>query len=365
MKIFFDYQIFTNQKYGGISKYFVSMAEEFLKLNVDCQIIAGIYRNKYLFSENDINVFGHYLNDYPHKTTKLVQFLNEQYFRNKIKTEKPDIIHETYYRSRKQKNYRIPSVLTVYDMIHEKYPNSFNKKDKTISNKTDAINNADHIICISQSTKKDLLNYYSISEKKISVIYLAAKNYGKVASLNINLGKRYILYVGQRGGYKNFKTLVEAYLISKLLKKNFIIKYFGEKAISQSEFLALGITELEQGHFEWAGANEKDLAELYAKASVFVYPSLYEGFGIPPLEAMSAGCPVIASNASSIPEVVGDAGVLFDPNNGEDLSFKLEKLLFSEIHLEQLKIKSLKRYEMFSWERCAKETLNVYSKIRN
>ena len=109
--------------------------------------------------------------------------------------------------------------------------------------------------------------------------------------------------------------------------------------------------------------NDSVLAGLYSSARVLVYPSLYEGFGIPPLEAMSFGCPVICANTSSLPEVVGDAARLFDPTSESDLRAALEAVVFSSEYTVRLKANGLERVKMFSWEKCADETLKVYKKV--
>ena len=206
-------------------------------------------------------------------------------------------------------------VLTIYDLIHERYPNSFINSVGTTRPKKIAANRADHVICISESTRRDLVEYCGVPEERTSVIYLGVDpNFGQVINTTERLNPRpFLLYVGARGGYKNFNGLVKAFAKSERLRQEFDLLCFGGGAISSSELelaMALG---LRPNQLIQIGGSDNILVSLYKQASALVYPSLYEGFGIPPLEAMTVGCPVICSNSSSLPEVVGDAAETFNP----------------------------------------------------
>ena len=223
-----------------------------------------------------------------------------------------DIFHETYFTKRKrvlsQNSIR---VLTMHDLIHEKFPKNFSKYDPTINEKKSAIERSDHIICVSESTRSDLLEHYNIDESKTSVVYLGSDiNSSKEIPDESILDADYILYVGSRVGHKNFKTFMKALSVNDLVKNNFNIIAFGGGAFNESEKNLLKNIKINAKQI--SGSDEL-LYKLYKHATLFIYPSTYEGFGIPPLEAMKLKCPVACSNTSSIPEVVGDAAVLFDP----------------------------------------------------
>ena len=365
MKILFDYQIFTLQSYGGISRYYKCLTAELFNLNQDVEILAGIHRNRYISSLPDGIVSGINIKKYPPTTGRLFQYLNHCLTSQQIKKIKPDIIHETYYSIINSKPRTPPRIVTVYDMIHELHANMFNKNDHTTRWKKNAFNRVDHIISISRNTKNDLINFLGIAPEKISVVHLAAdslsysENYDELFSYR----KPFLLYVGSRGGYKNFSGLLKAVSTSKKIKAEFDIITFGGGKFTQKEKKILAALGFDNQQVRQISGDDHILAQLYKNATAFIYPSLYEGFGIPPLEAMACHCPVISSNSSSMPEVIGDAGEFFNPNSIEDMACAIEKVVFSESRMRELKEKGQDRLKLFSWEKCAKETLAVYQKL--
>jgi glycosyltransferase involved in cell wall biosynthesis len=258
-------------------------------------------------------------------------------------------------------------VVTVYDMIHELFPSSFSKYDQTRKSKLHAVKRADHVICISESTRRDLLRYVDIPDSKVSVVHLGHSLAASSANVDAKTrlaSKPYLLYVGQRGGYKNFEGFLRAYAASPALQDQFTVLCFGGGDITQSERAFARSLNVSPTKIVHASGGDASLARAYASAAAFVYPSLYEGFGIPPIEAMSHGCPVIASNTSSIPEVVGDAAELFDPNDLRDMQNAIERVVFSKERAQQLVAKGSERVKDFTWEACALATLNVYRRIQ-
>jgi glycosyltransferase involved in cell wall biosynthesis len=170
----------------------------------------------------------------------------------------------------------------------------------------------------------------------------------------------YLLYVGARGGYKNFKKLISVYSKSSKIHKNFDLVCFGGGKLHTDELQMItdaGIRPEQVIHF---GGGDNILAALYKQAYAFIYPSLYEGFGIPPLEAMAIGCPVICSNNSSLPEVVGDAAETFDPLDEESIQAAIENVIFSSERRNELIKTGLTHHLKFSWSRCAQETKIIY-----
>jgi len=157
--------------------------------------------------------------------------------------------------------------------------------------------------------------------------------------------------------------LLRAFASSKLLRNEFSIICFGGGKASAREKALLNTLDLPSDCVKYIDGNDPVLAGLYASAKMFVYPSLYEGFGIPPLEAMAFGCPVVCSNTSSIPEVVGDAAHLFDPANTSDLQAAMEAVVCSSAYAARLKSKGYERIKLFSWKKCADDTLGVYEKL--
>lgn len=364
MKIAFDSQIFTLQKYGGISRYFVKLVSELHRQDVDAKIFAAFFNNRYLPELPKLLVKGFDVVRYPPKTGRFFLALNHFVSSCAIEKFKPDIVHETYFS---------PNVLsgskgsarfvTVHDMIHEKFPESFSRRDSTKVNKLAAVKRADHVICISQSTKNDLCDISNIDPDKVSVVH---HGFGELTQQPIakqhDEQNPYFLYVGQRKGYKNFPLLLKALASSKILADNINVVAFGGGAFDKEELHLIDRLGLEVKRIRQVSGSDHLLAESYANALAFVYPSLYEGFGLPPLEAMAYGCPVISSNTSSMPEVIGDAGLYFDPNSIEELAFQLVTI-FESLELRgKLIQQGFCRKEKFTWRKCADQTLALYQK---
>ncbi|MEO9656080.1 glycosyltransferase family 4 protein [Marinomonas sp.] len=365
MRIAFDHQTFTYQSYGGISRYYTILAEEMLKNNQEVGVFAGLHRNNYLKTLPSGVIRGFKLSKYPPKTGPVFQVLNNAISQVQMKCWAPDIIHETYYSSLPQLNTNSIRVTSVYDMIHELYSDGFSKRDKTTLRKKKTFSRADHIISISHSTKKDLVEIFGIESAKISVVHLGVdftkfqigKNEYK------SLEKPYLLYVGERSGYKNFSGFLRAFASSEALRSNFSIVAFGGGSLSRAEILFIMQLGLNSSHIMQVSGDDGKLAQLYANAYAFIYPSLYEGFGLPPLEAMAAGCPVVSSNTSSMPEVVSDAGEYFDPKSIDSIRESIEKVIFSDELRKGLISKGFENVKNYSWQKCAKETLKIYKKL--
>jgi len=359
MKIVFGHQIFSVQKYGGISRYFYELARNIENTSDNnIEIFSPLYINEYLLKikPNGFKVAG------PNNIGQIITRLNSLasklliYPRDDI-----NIYHETYYSSKNNCPKSAANIVTVFDMVHEKFPSMFSNNDKTKQNKINAIKRADHVICISKNTQKDLIELLSIDEGKTSVVHLGNSLTLKVSSDTYpDIPEPFILFVGKRDGYKNFKNLIIAYANSKILRNNFFIICFGGGKFSKEELNFIISMKIKIKFIKYFEGDDKMLSYLYSAAAIFVYPSLYEGFGIPPLEAMFQGCPVVCSKTSSIPEVVGDAGILFNPYEPSEISDAIEQVVSSASTYNQLVDSGLKRSKEFSWKKCAEETLCIY-----
>jgi len=237
------------------------------------------------------------------------------------------------------------------------------------------IERADHFITDSQFIKNEIIEILGVADKRVTVIPLGVteqfkpRNRNKILPIldkyNLN-EKNYILLVGSIEPRKNIKHFLEAYThLPESLKKHFKIIHIGPSGWLNTE-IHKKIQQLEnKGQFKALGyLPENELVALYSGAYVFAFPSIYEGFGLPPLEAMASGVPVLASNISSIPEVVGDCGVLTDPFDIDKMSFDLERIL-TDNQLRSLLIKTgLKQAKQFSWDNCVNKTVEVYKQVR-
>lgn len=237
---------------------------------------------------------------------------------------------------------------------------------------------ADKIITISEKTKEDLIQYTRIPEEKIKTIYLGVDAKFKILKEEdiqelknrYDLPENFILYLGSEQSRKNFIFLIKAFYCLKK-KYNLKIKLVkaGRSQITEKQrkktFELINKLNLTKDIIFIDYIPEKDLTTLYNAANLFVYPSLYEGFGLPPLEAMACGTPVITSNTTSLPEVVGEAGIIVDPHNIKELRDAMYNVLKDPELGNELSKKGLKRAKMFSWERTAQETWKVYEDIYN
>lgn len=276
-----------------------------------------------------------------------------------------DIAHPTYYTllsQREVSDYRCPVVITVWDMIHELFPELY-PDGEFVARKRRAIEAADAVICISENTRSDLLSRYKVGEDRVLVTHLAS-------SLDLTLGRGdehtpsrpYFLYVGARAGYKNFDSLLSAFAAALTLEPEIALCVVGAP-FSDGEQKRIGQLQLTGRVENYGRVSDRQLVALYRRSVAFVYPSLYEGFGIPPLEAMQCGTPVIAANRSSIPEVVGNAGILVDPERADELTDALVALANQPALRESLIARGHDRVTQFSWDRTTEQTLNVYRNL--
>jgi len=362
MRLAFDYQAFHLQSYGGVSRYFARLAQGLLDGDNKVGIFAPVHRNSYLGDLPRGVVHGRHVPQYPARTARLLGAYNRLHARLSMARWEPDLVHETYY-SPAPAICAKPTVVTVFDMIHELYPNDFLACDNTTRHKRAAVERADHVICISESTRNDLVHLFGIPERKVSVVLLGfdpSMSGQPGPAYRTPSGRPFILYVGQRRGYKNFDGLVQAMGGSARLRHDFDLVAFGGGAFTPIELSGIAATGLSADHVVQIGGDDNFLGSLYRAARVFVYPSLYEGFGIPPLEAMAHDCPVICSNTSSLPEVVGEAAELFTPSDDDALRGAIERVAYSDDAIARLSMLGHERVRRFSWQKCAADTLHIY-----
>ncbi len=364
MRIAYDHQIFGWQRYGGVSRYFFELANNIAISGIDdAAIISPLHVTSYLSAASPkLKVVGRAVPAI-RRTGRIYRAVNQLLAPSMMKRFAPDIVHETYFAHRRIAPASSKVVLTVHDMIHELFPNSFSRWDPLREEKAAAVQRADHVICVSEHTRQDLIQLLGVDEAKTSVVHHGFSLTGTGAEPSVPDCRPYLLYVGARGGYKNFDGLLRAYASASILSKNFELVAFGGGDLTDREralILELGI---ESNNVRQMGGSDSVLANLYRGAALFVYPSLYEGFGIPPLEAMSFNCPVACSKTSSIPEVVGDAACFFDPESLDSMVDAMESVLRDEALRRDLVARGQKRISRFSWEECASQTQAVYRKV--
>ncbi len=366
MNIVYDHQIFALWQYGGVSRYFFEISRNINK-NINSStkvaIVAPVYINKHL-SKKELLIKGKRVG-FGNKAGKILFTANRLIAPRIISKLKPDIVHKTYYydHSRFLKS-KTKNVITIHDMTNEIFPHySKNSKNHT-RNKKKAAREADHIFCVSENTKNDLMRIFNVNSEKITVIY-----HGVFPNKNLFLEKKssfkkpFLLFVGNRCTYRNFRNLLFVYASNPDLNQYFNLVAFGGGKFTKEEKTLIKELNLSLENVIHKTGNDNDLFNLYKKASMLVYPSLYEGFGLPPLEAMKYGCPVACSHTSSIPEVVGDAALLFDPLSLKSISDCILKIIYDKKVAKDLTSKGLERAKKFKWDKAAKKTLNTYKKL--
>ena len=269
---------------------------------------------------------------------------------------------------------RFKSVITVHDLAFLRWPHFLTEQSARYYSRIDAaVERADHIIAVSESTKNDLIKLLGLTSTKITVVHEAADPLYRplphdeaVTSIRRKypLPDEFILFVSTIEPRKNIETLLKAYrrLLDSYKITAGLVLAGGTGWLADQVFDTVDKLGL-QPHVTFLGRVENgDLLYIYNLARCLAHPAHYEGFGLTPLEAMACGTPVVVSNVSSLPEVVGDAGLLVDPNNDEELAIALHRLLTDDALHAALRDKGLARARTFSWERAAQETLAVYTR---
>ena len=365
MKILYDHQMSSRQLYGGVSRYFYEISSRIAATKeTQVEIFAPLYVNAYLQNSGDFNLRGAKV-PYLKPMSYPIKLFNTILSRIMLSPRRDvDVFHETYYSMADCCPRSAMRVITVFDMIHEKFPESFSRWDRTREAKAYAVHRADHVICISENTRRDLVEILRVPLDKTSVVKLGYSLLPVQSSAQTTAPPRpYILYVGGRVGYKNFERLLMVYAQSSALKNEFLLICFGGGGFTAQELSLLKSLDIAANTVMQLAGNDDVLANLYSSAAAFVFPSLYEGFGIPPLEAMSFGCPVACSNTSSLPEVVGDAAELFDPTDEVNMLTAIERIVFSPQRTAELIADGYDRIKQFSWDLCARATLDVYNQL--
>ena len=368
MKVLYDHQCFVQQQYGGVSRYHYQLIKELSKLqNVEAKLSLKYSNNFYITEDKSFGVKKFFPNNKFYFKRTILDYINRVSTIPALKRGDYDIFHPTYYNPYflKYLNGK-PFIIMAHDTIHETFPEIINLIDNTLDHKKATLYKARLIIANSQNTKNDLIQLYNIPPEKIEITYLAASiNKSQAsASLKVDLPEKYILFVGNRDFYKNFNNFILA--VEPLLKENkdmFLICAGGslftneEKRFFQSKQL--------ENKILYKAADDITLATLYTNALAFVFPTFYEGFGIPALEAMNCDCPVVMSNTSSLPEVGGDAAIYFDPNNIDDMREKIESVIINKDLRNDLILEAKTQRQKFSFEKTALDTKKIYEKLLN
>ncbi|GIW48731.1 MAG: glycosyl transferase [Caloramator sp.] len=300
-------------------------------------------------------------------------FFEEYFIPENLKAKKIDLYHVP------QNGIGLPSkksciyISTIHDLIPYVMPETVGRGylKKFISQMPQIIQNSDFIITVSNFSKKDIMRIFDVEEDKIKVTHLAADDYFRPIEKDVcrnflnkryNIDFDYFLYIGGFSPRKNVKSILLAYSrLIKDIRDRFKVVIVGSSKDEHSFLISLANSLNIKENVVFTGyVPYEDLPYFYSGATLFLYPSLYEGFGLPPLEAMSCQTPVITSNVSSIPEIVEDAALLINPFDAEELKNSIEILIEDDNKRNSLAKKGYEHSLKFSWNKTAKETLNIY-----
>ncbi len=367
MKIGIDAR-FYGPKQKGLGRYVQKLVDNLEKVDLNNQYIIFLRKENWSEYQPTNSNFKKVLADYRWYSLK-----EQLMMPFKIWQAKVDLMHFPHF------NLPIfcfkPFVVTIHDLVLRKFPtrrasmlNPFLYWLKNLAYRLVvflAVKRAKKIIAVSNYTKKDILKYFRVKPEKIKVVYegspdkLRTRLKASGASLS---AKRYLLYVGNAYPHKNLERLILAF--EKLIKDEQIdcqlvlvgeLDYFYRRL--QKQFSTV------EGLFLTDFVSDKELAVLYQKASLYVFPSLGEGFGLPPLEAMAYGLPVVSSEATCLPEILGQAAIYFDPANIEDMAEKIKQVLKDKKIQEKLIDQGFRKIQEYSWSKMAQETLRVYTEM--
>lgn len=375
MKLLLDARRINAEFLGGVGIYVDQLIHYFIKRKNKCFLL--ISKNKTLpkfYSNNPLISLIPLGKTYANCRER---YLEEKKLPSIIRKIKPDIFHAMDNTGAPTK-VLTKNIVTIHDLIPLVLGEYMNKDDQKEYLKAikSTVQNADAIISISEFTKNEIVKYLKVKEEKIKVIHngynlgktLAAPEFNKLCS-HFKISKPYIIYTGGLGPRKNILRLIKAFSLAKQkigkeiqliltgkIKKNILKEIAEYKNLIKSKKLDSSVVFTDY-------LNVSELDTLRKNAIIAVYPSLYEGFGLPVIEAMALGVPVIASNTTSIPEVAGDAAILVNPESTGEIAKNIIKLFSNAGLRKKLMKKGLKNIKRFSWEKTARETLELYKTI--
>jgi len=372
MDVYYDGIIYSLQKIGGITRYFNELIPGTNR--TDNQIKVFLHNSLYSFPLSEI-ISSEYISSlktiYKNKFLKYVlhpldHYCTEQFL--KKKNIQNGIFHSTYFTY--YKNLKIPQIITLHDLIYEKVYSNYSTLQKIfLAQKRKILQQTDHIICISETTAQDVEEYYGIDKNKLSVIHHGISTVFNVPHADIsqfflkdkNITLPYILYVGTRCGYKNFNRFIEAFSLWKE-KINYQVVIVGGGKITQEEQKLFSKLKVENKILHFENVWDKDLVSFYQNATAFIYPSLYEGFGLPLLEAMISGTCTLCSDIPVFREIGQDIPIYFNPHDNSSIIAALEKIPYESKNKGKIP-RGIVRAREFAWKKTINKTLEVYKNL--
>ena len=364
IRVLFDTQAFRSQRIGGVSRYYVELIRRLPPLGVEPILHLPVVDNEHAAQAGlSSRRAQRLLMAHPNLRRVCSRALAVH---DVVRSAVGD--YEVFHRTLYARPFPVPRpcVCTVVDMIPEVFPQYF-PRGNPHQRKRDVVRASDLVLSISESTTRDIIAIYGCAPEKIVTIPLGVD---APAFADPPAGERfhspfpapYILFVGMRLRYKNFQRFSQAAANVLAGHRDLALAVAGGGPLGESErafFARAGVLE----RVVQADIPDASLSSVYRHAEVFVFPSEYEGFGLPILESFASGCPVAASRASSFPEVGGDAVEYFDPTSADDIAQAIERVLGSPARAAELRRKGSERALAFSWERTARQTAAAYRRL--
>ena len=364
LRVFYDGEIFLLQKYGGISRYFSELIKVYRNTGIIKPKTPPLICDNIHFGETSL-LHSWLSSNFSGNLTRfrMVRALNWVSMNQLLKRGKFDVYHMTNYNTVFANNTPKPFVVTIHDMVPEIYPEFFDQPEQIHPNKIQLCHQAAAVIAISKNTKKDLVRIGGVDERKIFVVYHAVSPMfyaNTLRRLEVSLPDRYVLFVGNRDCYKNFGRAVEAVAKRMRRDKKLYLICAGGGPLNANERQLLDETHVKDRTMIFPYVIDAELSHLYGHAQCLLFPSIYEGFGLPILEAFQCECPVILSGSSCFPEIARDAAIYFDPMDANSIAQALDQVLESpEMQYALIKLGN-HQLNRFSWTKTANETKNVY-----
>ena len=395
LRIHFDHQVFSLQNTGGNSRYLYELMRHLaVHPDVEPELFLGLHQSQMPFAQlaqGNVRIIGTRSSLLPGSRRYIAnELLNNAHG---LLSGRFDIYHPTHHRYLPMVSAR-RTVVTHHDCTAEKFPEDFRYYQRICRAKASLYSRADAIICISEASRQDLLRFYNVDPAKTRVIHHGANrlilpsnsvnsqtwvsghDFSRaeqrpfpLSSLGnftpqgnqrgLESGRPYLLYVGWRVGYKNFAGLLRAFRDAGLYQDLDLV-VLGGGSMSPAEERLIADLGLPNAVVHIGHVDDAILAEAYSGARLLAYPSLSEGFGLPPLEAMHLGCPVLVCNTSCLPEICADAAFYFEPNSSESLREALIRAVNDDSARAQAVARGFQIAAQYSWEKCSEETLALY-----
>lgn len=360
MRVALDEQIFAIQPYGGISRLFYEQARAFvsdLGLGIELEPLDAPIVNEYVLSDAMLrDSLAVTRASGPYRA--LARYLTRPRKRHAV-----DIVHNTFYLPRGLSEHPgSHRVVTIYDMIPELLPQTRRRLD-FLTEKHRYLKSAEHIICISESTRRDLLRVYPDIHAPISIAYPGVgPQFQPFAPTHVTFPHNYVLHVGNRASYKDGATLLRAFHMIAHDFPDLTLYLVGGGPLSGEESKFLEKTHL-SSRVKQESLADQDVPAAYAQAIVTVFPSRYEGFGLPGVEAMASGSPLILADTSSLPEVGGDTAAYFTPGDDVSLAEVLAGVLSDQEARNRMREKGLAQASKFTWQNYAQANVSAYRQV--